>query len=277
MVALSALVAVASDLLSALFRKQKYQPGDLSSVMLAMMFTLMLSAASRYEIVFIGTAITMLIKHAFGGFSGSVFQPAAFGFAVASICWPNEMFRYPGSFHNIGLGLSSGTILYDAPAFTIKSGGVPILDRVDLLLGDYPGPMGGTFCVILFAILLLMIMSKVISWHIPSAFLLTVAAYAYLFPRIPATRPESVMYELLSGAIVFGAVYIVGDPVTSPVNAKAKLIYGFLLGVAAMLFNHYGVFQMGLCFAVLLINPLVPWLDRKLMPKRAAAPRAAGE
>lgn len=277
MIGIAALIAILSDVLVALWRKRPYDGRDLSSVMFAVTFTLMLSAASRYEIVIVGTIATLLIKHAFGGYAGCVFQPSAFGFAVSAICWPEEIFKYPGSFHNIPVGLVPDTVLYDAPSYTIKNGAIPVIDRMDLVLGDYPGPMGATFCIVLIAILILMIASKVTTWHIPTVFLLTVAAYAFAFPRIAVPRIESVVYEILSGVIVFGAVYIAADPVTSPVNAKAKLLYGFLLGVATMLFSHYGVFQMGLCFAVLLVNPLSPLLDRKLTPKQPQPAVETGE
>ncbi len=268
MVAIAVVLAFFSDLFVAVARKKKYDRGDLSSIMVAVIFVLMLSAASRYEIVIFGTLVTLLIKHAFGSYNGCVFHPSSFGFAAAAICWPDEMFRYPGSFLPIGIGQNSGALLYDSPAFTIKNGGIPNLDRTDFLLGDYPGPMAATFCVVLLAILIFLIASRVTSWHIPTVFFTTVALYAFAFPRIPFSRIDSVFYEMLSGVIVFGAVYIVSDPITSPVNPKAKLIYGFLIGVATMLYSHYGVFQMGVCFAVLLINPLTPFLDRKFSVKQ---------
>jgi len=268
MVVIAILLAVASDLLVAAMRKRRYHGGDLSSVMFALTFTLMLPASLRYDIVVFGTLFTLLAKHAFGGYSGCVFQPAAFGLAAAAICWPDELFRYPRSFFPIGLGNNSGAMLYDAPALTIKNGGVPAIDKMDFLLGNYPGPMAATFCVILLAILVYLLACGVTSWHVPVVFLLAVAMYAYFFPRIPTTRLESVMYEILSGIIIFGAVYIVSDPITSPVNNRAKLLYGFLLGVVTMLFNHFGAFQLGVSFAVLLINPLSPFLDRKFAPRQ---------
>ncbi|MCL2539791.1 MAG: RnfABCDGE type electron transport complex subunit D [Oscillospiraceae bacterium] len=268
MVTAAVLLAVASDLLVAAMRKRRYDSRDLSSIMFAVTFTLMLPASVRYGIVIYGTLFTLLVKHAFGGYSGCVFQPAAFGLAAAAICWPDELFRYPRSFFPIGIGGDSGALLYDAPALTIKNGGIPAIDKMDFLLGNYPGPMAATFCVVLLAILVYLFACGVTSWHIPVVFLLTVAAYAFAFPRIPSTRTESMMYEILSGIIVFGAVYIVSDPITSPVNVKAKLLYGVLLGVATMLFNHFGVFQFGVSFAVLLINPLSPFLDRKFAPSK---------
>ena len=272
MVSIAVIISIVSDFLVSIMRKRRYEGRDFSSIMFAVAFVLMLSASARYSIVIYGTIFTLFIKHAFGEYSGCIFQPAAFGFVASAICWPDEIFRYPQTFSNIGIGADSGALLYDGPAFTIKNGGIPTtIDRVDYLLGNHPGPMGATVCIILFAILLFLISCKVMTWHVPFIYLLTVAVYAFVFPRLAVPRIESVMYEVFSGVIAFSAVYIVADPVTSPVNPKAKLIYGLLLGVATMLFNHYGVFQLGSLFAVLLINPLSPYLDRKFPPKGARA------
>lgn len=277
MLAISVILAIISDILVSAMRKRRYESRDLSSVMFAVTFVLMLPASLRYDIVITGTLFTLLIKHAFGGYSGCVFQPAAFGLAASAVCWPDELFRYPRAFFPIDVRFSSGAMLYDAPAYTIKNGGIPIIDRMDLILGNYPGPMAATFCIVLLAILVFLIAGKVMSWHIPVIFLITVALYAYFFPRIPSSRMDSVLYEILSGIVIFGSVYIVADPITSPVNIKAKLLYGFLLGAATMLFNHYGAFQLGVCFAALLINPLSPYLDRKFAPRRTALRRAGNE
>jgi len=269
-IAAAALSAVLCDLLAAAMRRREpdFSSGDLSSVVYAVIFALMLPASAGYGVVFFGSVVTVMLgKHAFGGYTGCIFHPSAFGFCASAICWPESLFKYPKSFSAIGLGLKSGAALSDAPAYTIKLGGVPNIDRIDLLLGDYPGPMGATFCIILIAILVLFIVRRTMTWHIPVCFLAVSAAYAYLFPRIQTTRPVSVMFELLSGAVVFASVFIVSDPFTSPSNAKAKLLYGALLGVVTMVFSYYGAFQMGVCFAVLLLNPLVPYLDRKFAPR----------
>ena len=267
MVALAVILAVISDALVNAMRRIKHDGTDLSSVMFAVTFVLMLPASIRYGIVVSGIIFTLLVKHAFGGYSGCIFQPAAFGLAASAICWPDEIFKYPHAFSVVGIGRDSGAVLVDAPAFTIKTGGVPAIDKIDFLLGNYPGPMAATFCIVLIAILLFLIANRVMTWHVPFTFLTTVALFAFVFPRIPTTRPESIMYETLSGIIVFGAVYIISDPITSPVNAKAKVIYGVLLGLATMLFNRYGVFQLGVSFAVLLINPFSAYLDRKFAPR----------
>ncbi len=272
LISMAVVLAILSDLFVAALRRRSpdFAHGDLSSIVWSLVFTLMLPASVNYGILTVGVLITVLLgKHAFGGYTGCVFHPAAFSFCGCAICWQEELFRYPTSFSTIGLGWNSGAIVNDAPAYTIKLGGVPNIDKIDLLLGDFPGPMGATFFLILISILVLFMVLKTVTWHIPVAYLVSAAIYAYVFPRIQTTRPESVMFELMSGAVVFAAVFIVSDPFTSPVNPRAKLIYGALLGILTMIFSHFGAFQMGACFAVLLLGPLVPYIDRRLAPREA--------
>ena len=261
---LALFTALVCDLLAAALRRAPYEASDLSSYMFAMVFTIMLPASARYEHVVIGVMVTVLLgKHAFGGYGNYPFNPAAFGFAFASICWPTALYQYPVPFSSVGLGLDSGAALQGGVASALKLGGTPSIDTLDLLLGNYPGPMGATFCMIIMSCLVLFIMHKAMTWHIPVAFLATCAVWALLFPRVFTGPLSSLVLEMLSGALLFAAVFIVAEPTTSPVNPRAKLIYGLLLGLGTMLFRTFGEYEMGVCFAILLINPLSSYLDRQ--------------
>ena len=265
LVALSLVAALVCDLLASLLRKEPYVASDISSCMFAMVFTMLLPASSRYEIVLVGTVVTILIgKHAFGGYGAYPFNPAAFGFAFTSICWPSDLYLYPQSSSRIGLGFDSGATLQTAVASALKYGGIPTIDTADLMIGNYPGPMGTTFCLIILSSLVLLIAHGAMTWHIPVAYLLTCSAWAVLFPRIPVGLLYSLIYELFSGAIIFAAVFIVAEPTTSPANPTAKILYGLLLGIGTMVFRTWGAFEMGVCFTVLLLNPLSSYLDRHM-------------
>ena len=268
MIVIAVVFSIISDVLVALMRKRKYDGKDLSSIMYTVILVLLLPASLKYGIVICGIFFTLFIKHAFGGQSGNIFHPSAFGYVTTAICWPNEIFRYPYPFSKIGILKSNVTMLYDSPAFTIRNGETPItVDKSGFILGSHPGPLGASFCIVVIAILLFLIACKVASWHAPFIYLLTVIVFAFVFPRLQVGRLESVMYEIFSDVLVFAAVYIVEDPITSPVNPRAKIIYGFLLGLLAILFNHFGAYQQGVLFAVLLVNPLSSFLDRKFIPK----------
>ncbi|MEG1556934.1 MAG: RnfABCDGE type electron transport complex subunit D, partial [Oscillospiraceae bacterium] len=201
LVATSVITAILCDLLVFGIRRRQYKFSDLSSIMFAMTFTVMMPASSSYAIIAIGTLVTVLLgKQAFGGYGCYPFNPAAFGFAFVSVCWPSEVYMYPKSFSGIGLGLTCNTALFEAPAHSLKLGGVPEIDKVDFLLGNYPGPLGTTFCIVILSCLFLLIAHKTITYHIPLTFLATCAVWAFLFPRISTGRIDSVVLEMLSGA-----------------------------------------------------------------------------
>ena len=88
------------------------------------------------------------------------------------------------------------------------------------------------------------------------------ALFAALFPRVGGERLDSVLFELLSGSLVFCAVFVMTEPSTSPKTSLGRCIYGFLGGVLTMLFRYYGVHEQGAWFAVLLVNALSSALDR---------------
>ncbi len=263
MAVLSLVTALVCDLLTALFMRRRYDPTDLSSYLFGLVYTIMLPASMRYTVIVIGTVVTVVLgKAAFGGYGRYPFHPAAFGFAFMSVCLPDEIFMYPRPFSAIGLGMESGAALYPGIAGTLKLGGLPTVDRADLLLGKYPGPLGTTFCLILLACLVLLIARRTISWQIPFFYLLSCMAWSLVFVRIPVTRPESALYEMLSGALVFSALFIVSAPSLAPKGGLARAVYGIVMGLAVMFYRTVGVYEMSVCFAVLLINPLAPYFDR---------------
>lgn len=270
LVAVSLLTAFLCDLAASLMKRQRLDMSDLSSYMFAMIFTIMLPATIGYPIVAMGTAVTVLIaKHAFGGFGNYIFHPSAFGFAFTSLCIGDKMYQYPKPFAAIGLVTAQDTVLYSGVANALKLGGVPNVDTTNLFLGKYPGPLGTTFCLIILACLLLLVARGTVSWQIPTAYLATCALWAYLFPRIQTTRMESVMYEMLSGAVVFAAAFIITSPTISPKNKAARILYGITMGIGCMFYRYVGVYEMGICFAALLINPFATYFDRIFAPKSA--------
>lgn len=270
--ALSVTTALLCDLLVALMRRAPFVGSDISSYMFAGVFTLMLPASCPYYVAVIGTAVTVLLgKHAFGGYGSYPFHPSAFGFAFASICWADKIYSYPASSASVGLGLDAGVAGQSGIASILKNGGTPDIDSLDLVLGDYPGPMGTTFCLIILACLVFFIARGVLTWHIPVTYMTTCAAWAFLFPRISTGNFDSVLYEMFSGAIIFAGVFIAAERTTAPANASAKLVYGFLLGLSTMIFRAYGAYEMGVCFAILLLNPLSSYLDRVFSGKAMRA------
>ncbi|NLL91234.1 MAG: RnfABCDGE type electron transport complex subunit D [Ruminococcaceae bacterium] len=260
-VLIAVVMAIVGDFLNSLITGKQFSMSVLSSIYYSVTFTLLLSATTRYWIVVTGVAATLFIKNVFGGRSAMTFHPSAFGLALVGVCWPEEMIKYPIPFSSLKLFGKVDNILYDSPAFTLKNGGVPIIDEINLILGDFPGPMGTTFFVLLIGILLFLVMMRAVSKRVTVTFFLTILAVSIMFPRISIGGLKRILLEIISGSVMFSGIFIVSEPITSPKSHKGKVVYGIMVGILTMLFNRYGAFQTGVCFAVLLSNPLVSIID----------------
>ncbi len=266
MLGIASVTAVLCDLLVALLEVRHIRLSDISSVTFAWMVTLMLPAAASYGTVIFAVAATILLgSRAFGGYGNYPLHPAAFGFALTAISFPDKVFRFSRASVRVGLGWNVNEELYQSPAGTLHDGGVPLLDRSELILGDYAGAIGETFCLLAFAGLILLIVHYANTPQEPVSFLVTCAAIAYLFPRIPAGGWDSVLMEIFCTGIPFAACYLVAEPTIRPKHPAAKILYGILTGIFTMLIARYGVFERGACFAVLLTAPMGYYMDRRFL------------
>ena len=258
-------VSYAADMLGYAIRGKMPNPKDLSSIVTGLIVVLMMPASVPYFIVVLACLFAILVlKHPFGGLGNNPFNPAAGGFACVAISFPQSVFTYPTPFSQLELVGSVSAPLVESTAFTLKLGGLPAHDPVQMLLGNYPGPMGATNIVVILTCLLFLLYRKNIDWRIPLGFVAACAACALLFPRIGGSPRYSVIYELFSGTLLFGAVFVVTEPVTGPKTVPGRWAYSILSGVVTMFFRYYGGFEQGLVFAVLIMNALSHVLDREM-------------
>lgn len=268
------------DRLVALLRGRPYEKGEWSSEAFAFMLTLLMPASVSYYVVIVGTLAAVLIgKEAFGGYGCYPFHPTAVGYAVVAVGWPQEMLRYPvpALFSGLPLGSVWGIPLVESPLSVLKTGGMPTLDGMELLLGNYAGAMGVTAVLAILACGLFLLNRKRIHISVPVCFLATCALVAFLAPRlgdIPAfsmpwthvaDRLAVVKYELCSGGTLFAAVFLLSDPVTLPKSRASRVVYGIVMGFATMMFRYYGNYETGVCFAILAVNAVSGWLDRAVL------------
>ena len=264
------------DRLVALLRGQKYEKGEWSSEAFALLVTLMMPATASYYMVVIGTLTAVLVgKEAFGGYGACLFHPAAVGYAVVAVSWPERMFAYPDTslFAFLPLGSVTGVSLVDSPSHMLREGGLPTIDSVDLVLGNYAGPMGTTVLLVILACAVFLLHRRRMGLVVPLSFIFACAFIAFFFPRLGdlafaapweqlLQRLQVLKYELCTGGVLFGAVFLINDPVTLPKSNSSRLVYGLVLGVATMLFRYYGTYETGVCFALLAVGAVSGWLDR---------------
>lgn len=255
---------------------RKWQSYDFSSVISPLILVLILPASIPYWLAVVGVLIaTFVAKYPFGGYGKNIFNPAAVAFAVLALGWPEKVLSYPQPFDNLGVSFTVGGSLTNGVAYRLQLGGAPAIPVMDRLLGNFAGPMGATCILVLMACGLYLLVRRTISWQVVTGTLGSAAAMAFLFPRVSVSRVDSVVFELIAGVLVFGAVFMASDPVTSPKTGWGKALYGVLLGVLTMLFRYFGKMEITFVFALLLCNAVAPKCDEYMALLIQAAKRAA--
>lgn len=251
------------DVWAALWRKCEIDSADRSSVVAALTFCMLLPVSIPLHIVIMTVALVTLVgKYIFGGKDVYPFSLAALSMCIAAVNWPTEVFKVvpPFSEVNFWTGASASTV---SGAGTIKMGGLPYVSTWNLLLGNYASTIGASFVLIIIAVAIFLLVNKRITWHIPVTFLLTCSLIAILFPRIYGiSRFDSFKLEILNGALIFCAVFMLNEPATTPKTPQAKIVFGVLAGILGMLFRYFGSYEIGICFALLLVNATEGFFDR---------------
>lgn len=272
--AVALLTANLCDRLVAVMRRRFYDKTENSSFAFALIVTLLMPASVSYYVLIITVIITVVLgKAVFGGYGAYPFVPPALGFAAAALSWPDQVLHYPEPFAPLTLFGTEGVVLQQSASHTLAAGGLPNIGLFNLLLGNYPGSMGTTAGVVIIACAAYLWMRKRITLAAPLGFLGACVAIAYVFPRLGGIglawpwefvrfRLLIVTYEILSGALLYIAVFLLNDETTLPKRQDARLIYGIVAGITAMVFRYYGSFDMGACFALLWVNVLSGPLDR---------------
>ncbi len=239
---------------------------DLSSYITALLITLLLPVSISWYGVICGVVTGLLIgKYLFGGTGRNIFNPAALGVAVVSLAFGSNALSYPAVGQNLGLEpvLDTSSITFaTSPASVLTVGGTPSVSYTDLLLGSFSGAMGVTCIAALLVIGVALCLLKTIPWRTTVAAVGAVAVFAALFPRVPAGILPSMIYELSSGILLFGILFLASDPVSGPNNSWGQVFYGIGVGVGVLCFRYVGGLDTDLCCGLLLSRPLSKEFDR---------------
>ena len=271
--ALSVAVCWAADLFCTLLRGRRVNLRDFSPAVTGMIIPLMMPANIPWHVVVTAGLFAILaVKQPFGGLGNNLFNPAAGGIAFATVCWTEEMFSYPVPGAGIDFFGPVSSTLSSSTAYTLYVGGVPMEDATSVLLGQLAGPMGTTSVLVILAGLFYLLIRGTVRYQQSLLILLTAGALNFLFPRVAADGLTSAFYEVLATPVLFCAVFMFADPVTSPGRNLGRALYGAAGGVVVFLFSRFGGYEQTTVFAILLMNAVSPAFDI-LAEKRAAKER----
>ena len=262
------------DRLVALLRHRVDTNKDLSNESFSLIIALLMPATVDIYVLVVAVLAGVLIgKEVFGGYGSYPFNPAAVGYAVAAVSWPEQVFQYPQPYTAIPLWDASAVPVSDTISRTLRSGGILNLSPISLVLGEYAAPMGTGAALVILACGLFLWYQKDTRLSAAVSFLVTSALIAFLFPRqvglldtsfVASLLPrlQCVRDELLTGAMLFSAVFLLNEPYTCAHHRIGRILYGVLVGAATMGFRYFGVYDTGVCFALLTVNSISGWMDR---------------
>lgn len=271
---------------------------DGSALLTGWLLALSLPPWAPWWIGVIGSAVAIVIaKHLFGGLGQNLFNPAMVARVVLLISFPVPMTLWvapapPGSSAAPSwaqsLAITAGTAavpdhlsaatamgaiktertrLAAQPAAAAPAHALAEPAPTQMALGSEAGSMGETSALLILAGGLLLMGLRIISWHTPVALLGTLGVLAGLSHALAPAQFASAQLHLLSGAAMLGAFFIATDYVTSPMSRQGQLAFGAGIGALTWIIRSLGAFPEGLAFAVLLMNAMVPLIDRWLRPR----------
>lgn len=274
---LGAMVVIASSILGcviveyAINRWMLRAPstiGNGSAVLTGLLLALNLPSNIPVWIVLIGSVVAIGIgKMSFGGLGCNIWNPALVGRVFLLISFPAQMTSWPVPLENQWRYLDATT---GATTLGMLKLGEISPESVDLwhsAMGLTAGSLGEVSALALLLGFAWLLVTRVITWHIPVAIFASVALLALAVG-------DNVGVQLLSGGLMLGAIFMATDYVTSPMSRKGMIIYGVMIGAITVVIRKWGAYPEGVSFAILLMNSFVPLIDRYIKPRKFGERRA---
>ena len=241
-----------------------------SAVVTGVLLAFNLPANIAWWIVVLGAFVAIAIaKMTFGGLGKNPFNPALVGRVFLLIAYPVQMTTFP---EVQGFDALSGA----TPLAAVKHGAdLPAIfgaHAQELMLGNMPGSLGEVAALALLAGFVYLLWRRVITWHIPVTILATMALFAFAAALGSGATGSALLYaplfHVLAGGALLGSIFMATDYATSPMTVKGGIIFAVGIGVITMCIRLWGAYPEGMSFAILIMNAVVPLLNKYIKPKR---------
>jgi electron transport complex protein RnfD len=295
---LTVLVSMAAAVLGeAVFRlatRQELRVADLSAALTGLLLALIIPPSTPLWMTALGAIFAVVVaKEFFGGLGANVFNPALSGRAFMLMSFPAAIttwHRPPGGFKfSLDPALNAASIVDGVSGVTplniakllagegrlgeaVAAVGKDLLESGSsassgywstmktLFIGNHAGSIGESSILLILAGCVFLLATKTITWQIP----VTMIGTGILASLALGYDP---LFGILSGGLVFGAVFMATDYVTSPLTSKGKLLFGFGAGLITILIRKWGSYPEGVTYGILVMNAFTPFLNR-LLPKK---------
>lgn len=265
---LACVAALAAETLFMAMRGRKATLCDGSALVTGLILGLSLPATAPWYVSVIGGfAAIGLGKTLFGGLGQNLFNPAMVGRAFVMMAFPAAM----GATAYVQAQSGVDAMTQATPLTALKMSG-EIAPLLALFLGTTNGSIGETSALACLLGGLYLCLRRTASWEIPAGAIAAVAACAGLLALFRPGADWTLLHDLSAGAFLFGAFFILTDPVSSPLTPKGKFIFGVGFGLLVLMMRRLSAYPEGVMFAVLIMNAVVPLINRGTIPVPVGGP-----
>lgn len=238
---------------------------DLSAVVTGMLLAFNLPSTVPLWMAAVGSVVAIVVvKQFFGGIGQNFVNPALAGRIILLTSFPTSMASWtrPLSWQTEAVTTASplAAMYNEAGEFTAEN--LPTLS--DMLMGNRAGCLGEVCAIGLILGGLYLVIRKVISPVIPLVYIATVGVFMTFAGEF---NMEYVAYQLLSGGLLLGAIFMATDYTTSPISFKGKIVFAIGCGLITSLIRFYGNLPEGVSFAIVIMNIFVPHIEKLTAPK----------
>ena len=262
--AVSVLACVAFEYLYEKMLKKPITVSDLSAAVTGILLAFNCPPTLPLWTVVIGAFFAIVIvKQLFGGLGYNFANPAIVARIILGLGYTGLMtsWTFPAT-------VSGDAVASATPLAVYAAGGT--VNYLDMFVGSTGGVLGETSALALLLGFVYLVVRKVISPTIPVTYVATVAVMAVVLGVDP------VVY-VLGGGLLLGAIFMATDYVTSPYTEKGKIIFGIGLGLITVIIRRFGSMTEGVSYAILLMNLVVPYINKATRQKPLGAPKAVKE
>lgn len=259
----SIVLCMATDFICCKLRRIPYDFKDTAVPFWGLAAAMMMPSSISFLMVALSSVLCIGVgKHLFGGSDNIVFCPPVISAAFILICYPAEMLYAPKYGDKIPIFGGSDAVLVRSSEYALKLGNTPSAGIMDTLLGHTAGTIGTIYILVIAVCGICMMIRRSNSLCAVLSCLAVCGIFAFFFPRADVSGWESVFYELSSGYLLFGTVFLAAEPYRCPEKLMGKIIYGGILGYITMTFRIFGKTEGSFLFALLIVGALGSSFDR---------------
>ena len=254
------VTAIVTEIGVARMQKKPSPVRDWSAAVTGLLLALILPPQTAWYAASIGSIFAIVVgKHIFGGLGSNIFNPALIARAFLMAAYPRMLttFIEPRKLEAVAT----------ATPLVLRKFSQTLTPTLDLFWGKTSGSLGETsaICIIIGGLYLLI--RKIADWRIPVSLIVTtglISAAGYFIN----SANGSVLFHMLSGGLLLGALFMATDPVTTPTTKKGRYIFGFGCGLLIMVIRYFGGLPEGVMYSILFMNAFAPLINRYTRPKR---------